>query len=102
MMKNKILFLKSLTPKLLSTEEFVLKVRDDPKYDNNPLINKEAIDYAFKIYDKKLNPLNKKMALSMSSLNLNIEGQFIAQNIPEIPSVISGTLHLRKPCPGAP
>lgn len=87
-MKTKILFLKSLTPQLLPTETLALKILNDPKYDNHPLINKEAIKMSFKEYGEKLNPLNKEILPAMTDINLNIEGNFIAKHIPEIPSEV--------------
>ena len=50
MTKNKLAFFISLSP---LDKAFPLKVINDPKYDNNPLINKEEILKAIKKYDKK-------------------------------------------------
>ena len=87
-MKPKILFLKSLNPELLSTEALALEIFNNPKYDKHPLINKDSIERAFKEYDEKLNPLNREMLPAMTDINLNIEGNFISKNIPEIQSVV--------------
>lgn len=81
--------MKSMPEVLLSTEDFALQVRDNPKYDNNNLINKKMIDIAFELYGDKLNPNNRNFIPSANDYNLNIEGNFIAQNIPEIVSIVS-------------
>jgi len=62
-----------------------LKIRSDPKYDNNPLINKEAIDEALKKYGHKLDISDIDKT---AQIDINMEGHFLAQNIPEIPSII--------------
>ncbi|MFX1276946.1 MAG: B12-binding domain-containing radical SAM protein [Promethearchaeota archaeon] len=88
MTKTTILFLKSLSPILYSTENFALKIRDDPKYDNNPLINKKAIDEAFKQYEDQLNPSNRTYIGNIRDYNINVEGYFLAAHLPEIPSIV--------------
>ncbi|MFX0072890.1 MAG: hypothetical protein ACFFAO_17575 [Candidatus Hermodarchaeota archaeon] len=87
-MKVKILFLKSLVTQLQPTENLALEILKNPKYDNHLLINKDAIEKAFKEYGEKLNPLNSEIIPAMTDININIEGNFIAKNIPEIPSVV--------------
>ncbi|MHA2185683.1 MAG: hypothetical protein ACXAAI_11845 [Promethearchaeota archaeon] len=85
MSNSKIAFFKILSP--LDTK-FPLRVRDDPKYDNHPLINKEAINEALEEYDEKLNYSNSNTFFDITNLDLNIEGRFLAENIPEIPSIV--------------
>jgi len=85
MSKNKILFIKSLS--LIDTA-FPLRVRDNPKYDDNPLIDKSEIDKAYDQFRDKLNFLDNKSAATIPKLDINIEGRFLAHNIPEIPSIV--------------
>jgi len=82
------MYIKSCSPELLPTETFALQVLESTKYDNNPLINKDAIESAFNEYGKKLNPSNTKVTNNIHDCNLNIEGNFISKNIPEIPSIV--------------
>ncbi|MFX1236854.1 MAG: hypothetical protein ACFFAS_12945 [Promethearchaeota archaeon] len=89
MSRPTILFLKSMPEVLLSTEDFALKVRDDPKYDDNELINKKAIDTAFELYEDRLNPTYRFPLLAKTKFDVYLEGHFIAQNIPEISSIVS-------------
>ncbi|MBN1801533.1 MAG: radical SAM protein [Candidatus Lokiarchaeota archaeon] len=84
---KKILFIKSLT-NIYTTEQVALDVLNNPVYDDNPLINKGSIERAFELYGEKLNPLNKNSIPAITDINLNIEGNFIAVNIPEIESVV--------------
>ncbi|MFX1236855.1 MAG: hypothetical protein ACFFAS_12950 [Promethearchaeota archaeon] len=84
---SKLLFLKSLT-NVYTTERIALDVLNNPIYDDNPLINKDSIERAFDLYGDKLNPLNKKSIPALTDIDLNIEGNFIAKNIPEIESVV--------------
>ncbi|MGB5913036.1 MAG: hypothetical protein WBH31_17730 [Promethearchaeia archaeon] len=83
--KNKIVFLKSLS---ILDRAFALKVRDNPKYDNHPLIDKIAIDKAVEKYGNKLLFLRDKNYGAKSKIDVNIEGHFLAQNIPEVPSIV--------------
>ncbi|MFX1502272.1 MAG: hypothetical protein ACFFDH_15025 [Promethearchaeota archaeon] len=85
MTENRIAFFKSLS---LIDRAFPLKVRDDPKYDNHPLINKEAIDDAIKEYRNKVAYATRKNISNVSVLKANIEGRLLAENIPEIPSIV--------------
>lgn len=85
MTENTIAFFKSLS---LIDRAFPLKVRDDPKYDNHPLINKEAIDEAVKEYKNKVAYATNKNIPNVSVLKTNIEGRLLAENIPEIPSIV--------------
>ncbi len=82
---KKIAFFKSLS---LIDRAFPLKVRDDPKYDNHPLINKKAIDEAVKEYKNKVAYATNKNIPNVSVLKTNIEGRLLAENIPEIPSIV--------------
>ncbi|MHA1986627.1 MAG: hypothetical protein ACW98D_08315 [Promethearchaeota archaeon] len=85
MTEKRIAFIKSLS---LVDRSFPLKVRDDPKYDNNPLINKKAIDEAVKEYKNKVPYAYSKNILNVSDFRINIEGRLLAENIPEIPSIV--------------
>lgn len=85
MTENKIAFFKSLS---LIDRAFPLKVRDDPRYDNHPLINKKAIDEAVKEYKNKVAYATSKNIYNASVLKTNIEGRLLAENIPEIPSIV--------------
>ncbi|MHA2397286.1 MAG: hypothetical protein ACXADU_00155 [Promethearchaeota archaeon] len=85
MNNNKIAFFKILSP---LDNKFPLRVRDDHKYDNHPLINKEAINEAIEEYDERLHYTKGGTYFDVSKLNLNIEGRFLAENIPEIPSIV--------------
>ena len=87
-MNNKILFMKANAPSLTTTEDIALDVLNNPKYDENPVINKKSIIDAFEQYGKDLNPLNKDALPALTAINLNIEGNFIAENIPEISSIV--------------
>ena len=86
--KVKILFLKTLDPILKSTERFALEVLNDPKYDEFPqYIDKNEIQKVFDKYGYKLNPFNDA-TFSVGMNPPNVEGHFLAQNIPEIDSTI--------------
>ena len=85
MSKNKIVFFKSLS---VLNRSFALKVLHDPKYDNNPLINKEAIHESMDKYRDKLDFLDTEFSPTIPKLDRNIEGHYLAQNIPEITSVV--------------
>ncbi|MFX1525319.1 MAG: hypothetical protein ACFFCC_17560 [Promethearchaeota archaeon] len=85
MNRSKIVFFKILSP---MDTKFPLKVRENPKYDNHPLINKKAIDEAIDEYDEKLYYTRGKSFFDISDLSLNIEGRFLAENIPEVPSIV--------------
>ncbi len=87
MVKNKIAFFKSLSVNIKSTEQFALEVLNDPKYDNNPYIDKNAIQKAFDLYGYKLNPFNSSIYESTWQTP-NIEGHFLAHNIPEVESLV--------------
>lgn len=86
--KPKILFLKTLSKELKPTEHLALEVLNDPKYDDYPqYVDKEEIQRAFDEYGYKLNPFNA--AIYANILNSpNIEGHFLAENLPEIDSVV--------------
>ncbi|MFX1274666.1 MAG: hypothetical protein ACFFBP_17840 [Promethearchaeota archaeon] len=87
-MNHKILYVKANPPNSITTEGIALNVLNNDSYDNNPLINKEAIIKAFNQYGKELNPLNKEVLPALTNTNVNIEGNFIAENIPEIPNIV--------------
>ncbi|MHA2185694.1 MAG: B12-binding domain-containing radical SAM protein [Promethearchaeota archaeon] len=85
MSKIKIGFFKSLS---LLNRSFAIKVLNDPKYDNNSLVNKDAIREAVSKYRDKLDFLDTEYSPTIPKLDKNIEGHYLAQNIPEIPSVV--------------
>ncbi len=87
-MKQRILFIKTLAQKLKSTEELALEILNDPKYDNIPqYVDKNEIQSAFDEYGYKLNPFNS--LIYANALNApNIEGHYLATNIPEIDSLV--------------
>jgi len=93
MTKSNIIFFKSLTP---INRAFAIKVLNDPKYDNNPLINKEAIESAIENYRYKLTYLKREYSETLPKLDINIEGRFLAQNIPEIPSIVIDEICTKK------
>ncbi len=93
MNKYKIVFLKILSP---LDNKFPLRVRDNHIYDNHPLINKEAIDEAIEEYDQKLHYTKSRNFFDISNLSLNIEGRFLAENIPEIPSIVIDKICTKK------
>lgn len=84
----KIILLKTIAPVLKSTERFALDVLNDPQYDKYPqYIDKEKIQNAFNEYGYKLSPYNDTF-YSVGMNTPNIEGHFLAQNIPEIESTV--------------
>jgi radical SAM superfamily enzyme YgiQ (UPF0313 family) len=87
-MPKKILFVKSLPKQLKSTEELAIEALNNPEYDKFPqYIDKNEIQRAFDEYGYKLNPFNS--AIYTNVLNApNIEGHFLAANIPEIDSMV--------------
>jgi radical SAM superfamily enzyme YgiQ (UPF0313 family) len=93
MNRNKIAFFKILSP---FDYKFPLKVRDNPKYDNYPLINKNAIIEAIEAYDDKLHYTKTRSYLDISNLGLNVEGRFLAENIPEVPSIVIDEICTKK------
>ncbi len=85
---QKIIFFKSLSFNIKSTEELALEVLNNPKYDEYPqYVDKEEIQRAFDEYGYKLNPFNSEIYAKVMS-SPNIEGNFLAQNIPEIESKV--------------
>ncbi|MBD3196972.1 MAG: hypothetical protein GF317_18105 [Candidatus Lokiarchaeota archaeon] len=87
-MNKKIVFFKSVSFDLTSTESFALKVLSDPKYDAFPnYIEKEKIQEAFDLYGYKLNPFNSDIYAAIMN-SPNIEGHFLSENIPEIDTMV--------------
>ncbi len=89
----KIAFFKVLSP---LDNRFPLRVLDDPKYDNHPLINKDAVIEALEEYDEKLNYSKSGTFFDIANLSLNIEGRFLAENLPEIPSIVIDEICTKK------
>lgn len=85
MTKNKIAFFKSLS---FIDSTFPIKVLNNPKYDENLLINKDAIIKAVDKYHEKIGVLAKGDNNTIPNFDINIEGHFLAQNIPEVPSIV--------------
>ncbi|MHA1293356.1 MAG: hypothetical protein ACTSQJ_11895 [Promethearchaeota archaeon] len=87
-MKNKkIVFFKSLSLSVKSTEHWAIEILNDSKYDDNPFINKVAIQRALDKYGYQLNPFNSAIYDSVWSTP-NVEGHFLAENLPEIESIV--------------
>jgi hypothetical protein len=87
-MRPTILFIKSLALSLPPTEVFAQNVLDDPRYDAHPFVNKDEIARAFGQWGELLNPVNKELYADLTDISVNVEGRFIAQNIPEIESIV--------------
>jgi hypothetical protein len=88
MQEVKIAFFRTISLLADSTELLALQVLNDPKYDKFPqYIDKEKIQEAFDEYGYKLNPFNSELYSSGMS-SPNIEGHFLAENLPEIESVV--------------
>ncbi|MFX1325520.1 MAG: hypothetical protein ACFE8N_11215 [Promethearchaeota archaeon] len=93
MKKIKIAFFKILTP---IDSQFPFRVQIESKYDNHPLINKEAIDEAIEEYNDKFHFQRGKSFFNISDLNLNIEGRFLAENLPEVQSIVIDEICTKK------
>lgn len=90
MSKCKMLFVKSLDKRVLfSTEEFAREVLNDPHYDNIPFVDKGSIQRAFDLYGDKLVSLDQDVNSALGGITLNIEGHFLASNLPEIETIVT-------------
>ena len=87
-MKRRLLFIKTLPKRMKSSEELALDVLNDPKYDDFPqYVDKDVIQKAFDEYGHRLNPFNSLIYSDIMN-SPNVQGHFLAANIPEIESLV--------------
>lgn len=88
MKSKKIVFIKTVSLQVKPTEQFALEILNNPKYDDYPqYIDKDEIQKAFDEFGNKLNPFNGEIYSGGMSAP-NVEGKFLAENIPEIDSLV--------------